>query len=114
MAIGRQRKTLAAKQKKSRLTIFRQASIPRMKPQNQVQNNSSGRALFQVNDALSPLQAEVLKGTELESASIGQIRLRLFKIAARLKASVRRIHIELCTAYPLKALFSVVHQRLSA
>ena len=63
---------------------------------------------------MSTLQAEVLKGTELESASIGQIRLRLFKIAARLKTSARRIHIELCTAYPLKALFSLVHQRLSA
>jgi hypothetical protein len=62
---------------------------------------------------MSTLQAEVLRGTELESASIGQIRLRLFKIAARLKASVRRIHIELCTAYPLKALFSAVHKRLS-
>ena len=63
---------------------------------------------------MSTLQAEVLKDTELESASIGQIRLRLFKIAARLKMSARRIHIELCTAYPLKALFSFVHQRLSA
>jgi Transposase DDE domain group 1 len=63
---------------------------------------------------MSTLQAGVLKGTELESASIGQIRLRLFKIAARLKTSARRIHIELCTAYPLKALFSLVHQRLSA
>ena len=63
---------------------------------------------------MSTLQAEVLKGTELESASIGQIRLRLFKIAARLKTSFRRIHIELCSAYPLKALFSLVHQRLSA
>jgi len=62
---------------------------------------------------MSTLQATVLKGTELETASIGQIRLRLFKIAARLKASVRRIHIELCSAYPLKALFSSVHQRLS-
>ena len=63
---------------------------------------------------MSTLQAGVLKGTELESASIGQIRLRLFKIAARLKTSARRIHIELCSAYPLKALFSLVHQRLSA
>jgi hypothetical protein len=63
---------------------------------------------------MSTLQATVLKGTELATASIGQIRLRLFKIAARLKASVRRIHIELCSAYPLKALFSSVHQRLSA
>jgi len=63
---------------------------------------------------MSTLQATVLKGTELETASIGQIRLRLFKIAARLKASVPRIHIELCSAYLLKALFSSVHQRLSA
>jgi hypothetical protein len=63
---------------------------------------------------MSTLQATVLKGTELETASVGQIRLRLFKIAARLKASVRRIHIELCSAYPLKALFSSVHQRLCA
>jgi Transposase DDE domain group 1 len=63
---------------------------------------------------MSTLQAGVLKGTELEAASIGQIRLRLFKIAARLKTSARRIHIELCSACPLKALFSLVHQRLSA
>ena len=62
---------------------------------------------------MSTLQAEVLRGTELAQASIGQIRLRLFKIAARLKASVRRIHIELCSAYPLQGLFSLVHQRLS-
>jgi hypothetical protein len=63
---------------------------------------------------LSPLQAEVLAGTELQGASIGQIRLRLFKIAARVRVSVRRIHIELCSAYPLKALFDLVHQRLRA
>jgi hypothetical protein len=47
-------------------------------------------------------------------ASIGQIRLRLFKIAARLTVSVRRIHIELCSAYPLQALFALVHRRLCA
>jgi hypothetical protein len=37
---------------------------------------------------------------------------RLFKIAARLRVSVRRIHIELCSAYPLQGLFSLVHKRL--
>jgi len=60
------------------------------------------------------LQADVLQGTELAAASIGQIRLRLFKIAARLRVSVRRIHIELCSAYPLQALFGLVHRRLCA
>ena len=61
---------------------------------------------------MSTLQAEVLKGTELATASIGQVRLRLFKIAAHLKVSVRRIHIELCSAYPLQRLFSLVHKWL--
>jgi hypothetical protein len=40
--------------------------------------------------------------------------LRLFKIAARLTVSVRRIHIELCSAYPLQELFALVHRRLCA
>jgi hypothetical protein len=61
---------------------------------------------------MSTLQAEVLRGTELAAASIGQIRLRLFKIAARLRVSVRRIHIELCSACPLQGLFNLVHKRL--
>ena len=51
---------------------------------------------------MSTLRAEVLRGTALAVASTGQIRLRLFKIAARLTVSVRRIHIELCSAYPLR------------
>jgi Transposase DDE domain group 1 len=63
---------------------------------------------------ISTLRAWVLRGTELEHASIGQIRLRLFKIAARFKDSVRRIHIELCSAYPLKGLFAQIHHRLRA
>jgi hypothetical protein len=62
---------------------------------------------------MSTLQAEVLRCTELAEASIGQIRSRLFKIAPRLKLSVRRIHIELCSAYPLQGLFSLVHHRRS-
>src|SRR5260370_12117388 len=62
---------------------------------------------------MSTLQAEVLRGTEFAAASIGQIRLRLFKIAARLRVSVRRIHIYLCSSYPLQCLFSLVHKRLS-
>jgi hypothetical protein len=60
---------------------------------------------------VSTLRAWVLRGTELEHASIGQIRLRLFKIAASFKVSVRRIHIELCSAYPLKGLFTQIHHR---
>jgi hypothetical protein len=61
---------------------------------------------------ISTLRACVLVGTELEHATIGQIRLKLFKIAARLRVSLRRIHIELCSAYPLQRLFAKLHRRL--
>ena len=59
------------------------------------------------------LKACVLKGTILERASIGTIRLKLFKIAARIKVSVRRILFECCSSYPLKELFATVHGRLA-
>lgn len=54
---------------------------------------------------LSVLRAEVLRGTELARATIGQIRLKLFKIAARLTVSCRRIHLELASAYPYQETF---------
>ena len=44
---------------------------------------------------VSVLRAEVLAGTDLARATIGQIRLKLFKIATRIKISCRRIHLEL-------------------
>jgi hypothetical protein len=34
------------------------------------------------------------------AATLGQIRLKLFKIGARIKISCRRIHLELASAYP--------------
>ena len=49
---------------------------------------------------VSVLRAEVLRGTDLASATLGQIRLKLFKIGARIKISCRRIHLELASAYP--------------
>lgn len=60
------------------------------------------------------LRADVLKGTELEKATVGTIRLKLFKIAARIKISVRRVLLECCSSYPLKELFAAVQQRLQA
>jgi hypothetical protein len=38
-------------------------------------------------------------------ATIGQIRLKLFKIAARVKVSCRRIHLELGGGYPYRETF---------
>jgi hypothetical protein len=58
------------------------------------------------------LRAGLLKGTALEAATIGQIRLKLFKVAARLTVSCRRVYIQLCSAYPLKATFAAAHSKL--
>jgi DDE family transposase len=54
---------------------------------------------------LSVLRAEVLRGTDLAAATLGQIRLKLFKIGARIKISCRRIHLELASAYPFQETF---------
>jgi hypothetical protein len=58
------------------------------------------------------LRADALVGTRLAQASVGQIRLQLFKIAAQLTVSVRRVYIRLCTACPLADVFAEAHRRL--
>ena len=54
---------------------------------------------------VSVLRAEVLRGTDLASATLGQIRLKLLKFGARIKISCRRIHLELASAYPYQETF---------
>jgi len=54
---------------------------------------------------LSVLRAEVLRGTDLAQATLGQIRLKLFKIAARVKISCLRIQLELAGGYPYRETF---------
>lgn len=62
----------------------------------------------------SRLQAGALRGTALEKATIGTVRLRLFKIAARVKISVRRIRFELPGSCPDEAVFAAVWKNLQA
>jgi hypothetical protein len=56
---------------------------------------------FILIQALQP----TLKGTELENAQTNTIRVRLFKIGARIKESVRRIWVHCATGFPLQDLF---------
>jgi hypothetical protein len=58
------------------------------------------------------LRRTVLVGTELATAQADTIRLKLFKIGAVVKASVRRLVLHLSSAYPLQALFQLVCERL--
>ena len=62
----------------------------------------------------SRLQACALRGTSLEKATIGTVRLRLFKIAAQVKVSIRRIRLEPTSGCPDEAVFAAVWKNLQA
>jgi hypothetical protein len=53
-----------------------------------------------------------LKGTELERAQAGTIRLKLLKVAAIVRVSVRRVTLSLSAAAPVRELFARVAERL--
>ena len=61
---------------------------------------------------LERLRALGLKGTEMERATMGTIRLRILKVAAHVSVSVRRVYVRLCSAFPLQELFRQCQQRL--
>jgi Transposase DDE domain group 1 len=46
------------------------------------------------------LRRTALAGTELARAQVGTIRLRLFKVAARVAVSARRVVFHLASSYP--------------
>jgi len=54
-----------------------------------------------------------LRGTTLAQATCGTIRLKLFKIGALVKVSVRRVSVSLSSAYPLQELLGHVARRLA-
>lgn len=53
-----------------------------------------------------------LQGTTMAKAQVQTIRLRLFKIAARVKVSTRRVVFHLSTSYPAETLFRSVCQAI--
>jgi len=61
---------------------------------------------------LNQLRRVGLAGTELARATCGTIRLRLLKIGAVVRTSVRRVGVSLSSAYPWKELVGTVAGRL--
>ena len=96
--------------KEQQLELFGYRTSTHLKGSNQLRLWFSAIAHLIV----SRLQAEVLKGTQWARASIGQIRLKLFKIAARVRISCRRVHFELACAYPYWHDFAKAHSNLKA
>ena len=63
---------------------------------------------------LQTLRRTALAGTELEKAQCGTIRLKLLKIGAQVRVTVRKIWISLSEGYPYAALFAHVLATLEA
>jgi hypothetical protein len=53
-----------------------------------------------------------LKGTEWAGAQVDTIRLKLLKIGAIVRVSVRRVLLQLTSAYPWKDRFAQAHHAL--
>jgi hypothetical protein len=63
---------------------------------------------------LERLRTRGLAGTELERATVGSLRLLLLKVAAQVRVSVRRVYVQLSSAYPLQEIFRLCHHRIAA
>ena len=64
--------------------------------------------------ALQQMRTQGLAGTELERATVGTIRLKLLKVAAQVRISVRRVYVQMSSAFPLQELLGLCHRRLMA
>jgi hypothetical protein len=63
---------------------------------------------------LERLRTWGLAGTELAQATVGSVRLKLLKVAAQVRLSVRRVYVQLNSAYPWQTLFRCCQRRLRA
>jgi len=53
-----------------------------------------------------------LKGTKLAKAQCGTIRLKLLKIGAQVRVTVRKVWVSLSESYPYQRLFRQVYENL--
>ena len=53
------------------------------------------------------------RGTELARATAGSIRLKLLKVGARVRVTVRRVYVQLSSGYAFEDLFRICQGRLS-
>jgi hypothetical protein len=61
---------------------------------------------------LNALRRLGLKGTDLARAQCGTIRLKLLKIGAQIRVTVRRVWVSLAESYPYREVFHQVFERL--
>ena len=61
---------------------------------------------------MNEFRRRALRGTELASATCQTIRLKLFKVGALVRVSVRRVMISMSTGYPYRELYLAAHRAL--
>lgn len=55
-----------------------------------------------------------LRGTSLAQATVGTIRTRLLKVGALVRVSVRRVYVQLSSAFPLREVFAQAWRQIRA
>jgi hypothetical protein len=96
--------------KEQQLDLFADRTSTRAMRSNQLRLWFSSLAYVLV----STLRRVALKGTRLAKATCGTIRLKLFKIGALIKISVRRIVVHLASACPYQDVFRQLWRNLQA
>jgi hypothetical protein len=61
---------------------------------------------------MNELRRRALRGTELAEATCQTIRLKLFKVGALVRLSVRRVSVSLSSGYPYRQLFMAAYHAL--
>ena len=93
---------------KEQLSLFAYRVSAETMKANQLRVNFAGMAYVLMHG----LRRLGLKGTELERAQATTIRLRLLKIGAQVRITVRKVWLSMASSYPLQQLFGQVHQNL--
>jgi len=61
---------------------------------------------------MNALRERCLAATDLSSAQVGTIRIKLLKLGARLRVSVRRVLVSISSGCPYKDIFATGHRCL--
>ncbi len=94
--------------KEQQLDLFATRTSGRLMRVNQMRLWLSGVA-YSLIEALRRLG---LQGTELANAYCGTIRLRLLKIGARIRVTIRKVWVSLASSHPAERVFAHAYHRL--
>jgi hypothetical protein len=94
--------------KEQQLALFADRTSTQLMRSNQLRLYFSTFA-YQLMQGLRRLG---LKGTEMAQAQCQTIRLKLLKIGAQIRVTVRRVYLSLATGYPFRAIFARVYAHL--